>query len=111
MSNSAKLVVAATEIVGGELVICQGDALGPVVARFPRTAEGSARAHAIADTITAANAADEAFELAVRAAGYESRWDWNQHLVAGPEALRTAYRAKVTADNAMHLAFVKSREA
>ena len=27
----------ATEIVGGYLVVCRGDALGEIVARFPRT--------------------------------------------------------------------------
>lgn len=61
------------------------------------------------DAITAAQAADDAFELAVRASGFKSRWDWNQHLVPGPEALRAAYRNKVTADNAMHAAFEASR--
>lgn len=60
--------------------------------------------------IKIAHQADEVFEAAIKAAGYKSRWDWNQHLVPGTDALRAAYRAKVTADNAMHLAFVKSRE-
>lgn len=47
-----KMVVAATEIVGGELVVCEGDALGPVVARFPRTVEGHARATAYAEAVS-----------------------------------------------------------
>ena len=60
--------------------------------------------------IDAANTADEAFEAAVHAAGYKSRWHWNQHLDPGPESLRAAYRAKVTADNARHAAFERSRK-
>lgn len=61
------------------------------------------------DAITASAKADEAFEAAVRAAGFKSRWHWNQHITPGPDALRAAYRAKVTADNAMHLAFESVR--
>lgn len=57
-----------------------------------------------------ADLADKAFELAVKAAGFKSRWDWNQHTTPGPEALRAAYRLKVAADNALHAAFVASRE-
>lgn len=60
--------------------------------------------------IQAAAMADLEFQAAILAAGYKSRWDWNQHIDPGPEALRAAYRAKVTADNAMHLAFVRSRK-
>lgn len=63
----------------------------------------------LATAIQAAYDADEAFELAILAAGKKSRWHWNQHLDAGSEELRAAYRAKVTADNAMNLAFIASR--
>jgi hypothetical protein len=59
--------------------------------------------------IEAALEADKAFEAAVMAAGLKSRWHWNQHITPGPESLRAAYRAKVTADNAMHRAFEASR--
>jgi hypothetical protein len=64
----------------------------------------------ISESIISAYQADDAFELAIHAAGYKSRWHWNQHIDPGPEALRAAYRAKVTADNAMHLAFMLSRK-
>lgn len=60
--------------------------------------------------VKAAGVADDAFEAAVHAAGYKSRWHWNHHLDVGTEDLRAAYRAKITADNAMHAAFVRSRE-
>lgn len=39
-----RLVLAATEIVGGEYVVCRGDALGAVVARFPRSLQGETAA-------------------------------------------------------------------
>ncbi len=64
----------------------------------------------LSDAIRAAYVADKAFSDACIAAGYESRWDWNQHIDPGPEELRAAYRAKVDADNAMHAAFEKSRQ-
>lgn len=41
-------VVAATSVVGDEFVVCEGNALGPVVARFPRTEEGHKAALAMA---------------------------------------------------------------
>lgn len=56
-----------------------------------------------------AEAADKAYSAACVAAGYKSRWDWNQHINPGSDELRAAYRAKVAADNAMHAAFGKSR--
>lgn len=61
------------------------------------------------DAMKAAQAADDAFEQAVQAAGFKSRWAWNQHITPGPEFLRAAYRAKVEADNVMHAAFEASR--
>lgn len=63
------------------------------------------------ETIKEAWAADHAFEAAIKAEGYKSRWAWNHHLTPGSENLRAAYAAKITADNAMHAAFVRSREA
>lgn len=42
-------VVAATSIVGGELVVCDGDANGPVIGRFPRTEDGHRAATAMAE--------------------------------------------------------------
>ncbi len=57
----------------------------------------------------AAHVADEAFSQACVRAGFKSRWDWNQHTTPGPEFLREAYRAKVTADNAVHVAFNRNR--
>lgn len=63
------------------------------------------------ETIKKAWAADAAFEAAIRAEGFKSRWDWNHHVTPGSEALRAAYRDKIAADNAMHADFVKSREA
>lgn len=63
----------------------------------------------IKEAMDAANAADDAFERAIKAAGFKSRWDWNQHTTPGPQFLRDAYGAKVSADNAMHAAFERSR--
>ena len=42
MREAMKYVVAATEIhqSQGDLVVCEGNALGRIVARFPRTIEG-----------------------------------------------------------------------
>lgn len=42
MPTSAAYVIAATEVhpSQGDLIVCAGDALGPVVARFPRTHAG-----------------------------------------------------------------------
>lgn len=64
----------------------------------------------IRKAVEIAEAADKAFSAACVAAGYKSRWDWNQHIDPGPEELRAAYRAKVAADNAMHAACAKSRD-
>lgn len=41
------LVITQTEIVGGEYAVCEGDALGRVVATFPRTPEGLKAADAM----------------------------------------------------------------
>jgi hypothetical protein len=42
--------VAATEVAAGcgKFVVTEGDVLGPIIARFPRTAEGHAAAIAFA---------------------------------------------------------------
>lgn len=40
-------VIAATSIVGGQLVVCVGDATGPVIERFPRTVAGHRAALAL----------------------------------------------------------------
>jgi hypothetical protein len=66
----------------------------------------------LAETIRVAAAADDAFEAAVKAAGYKSRWDWPARRgQVGTSAVWVAYYAKVNADNAMHEAFVNSRGA
>lgn len=49
-----RLVIAATEIADGEIVVCQGDVFGPVLARFPRTSDGRARAENFVRTRIAA---------------------------------------------------------
>lgn len=59
--------------------------------------------------IQTANTADENFELAIRAAGFKSRWDWDYRQPGSFVALRHAYRNKVEADSAMHAAFEASR--
>ncbi len=56
----------------------------------------------------AATIADEAFEHAVKEAGYKSRWDMGI-ILQQSQALRDAYFAKVDADQAMHDAFEQSR--
>lgn len=33
----------------------------------------------LAEAIAASNAADDAFEAAIKAAGYKSRWDWSKN--------------------------------
>jgi hypothetical protein len=57
--------------------------------------------------IAKANAADDAFEAAIKAFGYKSRWDWSQLVDERPYAV---YAAKVQADEAMHEAFEKMRQ-
>lgn len=54
--------------------------------------------------------AEDAFDAALKAHGYKSRWDW----VAsdeGTDEVYAAYVAKVRADEAMGLAWERSREA
>lgn len=58
--------------------------------------------------IAAAAAADEAFELAVKAAGFKSRWD---HGVTAHESVHKAYMAKLAADDLMHHEFNLTRAA
>lgn len=58
--------------------------------------------------IAEAEGADVDFSNACKAAGYESRWAWNQHIDPGPEELRASYRRKVNADNAVRASFVMS---
>lgn len=60
----------------------------------------------LSEAITAASIADAAFEVAIRDAGYRSRWDWSQVTDRRPMA---AYLAKVKADEAMHEAFEDAR--
>jgi hypothetical protein len=55
----------------------------------------------------AAHDADVAYETAVRAAGFKSRWDVPRD--AKPDAVRRAYQAKVDADVLMHLAWEEMR--
>lgn len=47
-----KYVIAATEYVYGEFVVCEGDAGGPIRARFPRTKEGYAAALAFIGSVS-----------------------------------------------------------
>ena len=59
----------------------------------------------IEQIIRDANQADAAFEAAIKAAGFKSRWNWD---VCGTDrTILAAYRAKVDADQAMHAAFAK----
>ena len=60
------------------------------------------------DAIADANTADKAYEAAVQAAGFKSRWDYFKS--EAPPALRAAYRAKVTADAIVHAAFAQQRK-
>lgn len=60
----------------------------------------------LSTAIAAAHAADDAFALAITAAGYKSRWDLP---AVKPPAVLAAYQAKVAADAAMHAAFETSR--
>lgn len=62
----------------------------------------------LADAIKAADAADKAFEAAIKAAGYNSRWEWSPTEDRRPV---DAYTAKVEADGAVHKAFEASRNA
>ena len=63
----------------------------------------------LTSTIDAAYAADRAFQAAINAAGFKSRWHW--HIDSGRQDANVseAYRAKVAADMAMHRAFALSR--
>lgn len=61
----------------------------------------------LADTISAAYTADRAFETAVKAAGFKSRWDVPMH--GKSPALQSAYKTKVAADATMARAFEESR--
>lgn len=56
----------------------------------------------LGDLIKAACEADEAFEAALRTAGYQTRWAWNQAQDSRP---MPAYVTKVLADEAMHRGF------
>jgi hypothetical protein len=47
MSQSARFVIAYTEYCSGHIVVCKGNALGEVVAKFPRSADGDAAAHIV----------------------------------------------------------------
>jgi hypothetical protein len=66
----------------------------------------------LAEIIATAHKADDAYQAAVRAAGYKSRWDVNLALLSAkaPRELQSAYVAKIEADAAMHLAFVEARK-
>lgn len=60
----------------------------------------------IQETYEAAGAADSAYEAAVQAAGFKSRWDVPADMAARymlPAALVAAYEAKIAADRA-HIA-------
>jgi hypothetical protein len=62
------------------------------------------------EAIQRAQAADDAYQAAVEAAGYESRWDVPYPYKHTNAALQAAYQAKRAADDAMHDAFERSRE-
>jgi hypothetical protein len=55
------------------------------------------------EAIKVAEAADTAFEAAIKAAGYKSRWDWQPFhgKDVGTSEVWLSYCAKVHADNAM----------
>jgi len=63
----------------------------------------------LGDAIEAANRADEAFQEAVEAAGFKSRWEVPAAAKLTNAGLKAAYDAKVAADLAVHEAFVASR--
>lgn len=64
--------------------------------------------HKVTRTVIAAQRADDAFDAAIRDAGYKSRWDWSKLTDDRPLA---AYRLKIAADAAMHDAFAEARSA
>ncbi len=63
----------------------------------------------LAETIKNAQLADAAFELAIKNAGFKSRWDWDYRQPGSFVTLRHAYRDKVEADSLMHAAFEADR--
>jgi len=76
---------------------------------------------AVRDACHAAYAADDAYEKALKAAGYKSRWDWSAPFAVrdlalsdndatGLTPLQAAYVAKVRADRASHRAWERLRE-
>jgi hypothetical protein len=65
------------------------------------------KVYPLADMCAAAQAADDAFSAAVKAAGFKSRWDCGVHACA---AITPSRLAKYAADNMMQKAFAASRE-
>jgi hypothetical protein len=63
----------------------------------------------ISEAMRDAGIADQAFETAIKKAGFKSRWDW--FLRDAPDSLRDAYNLKVAADKRMHEAFTASTTA
>lgn len=61
---------------------------------------------ALKQAIAAAQAADDAFEAAVKAAGFRSRWD---HGATDHESVHKVYMAKCMADHEMHHEFNTAR--
>ncbi len=59
--------------------------------------------------IEAAQSADTAFEQAVHAAGYKSRWDFGV-IPLEHRDLCIAYLGKIAADQAVHNAFAAARK-
>lgn len=62
------------------------------------------------EAIAVAQAADDAYSVAVSAAGYKSRWHYDHKVLRAPSPLRDAYDAKVSADDAVHAAFKLCRD-
>jgi hypothetical protein len=56
-----------------------------------------------------AHDADEAFERACKAAGYDSRWDVSRAALSNLGELRDSYYTKIEADEDLHLAFEAMR--
>ncbi len=70
--------------------------------------EQGALAGELASATLEANAADAAFDAALVANGFRSRWDWQRW--QGGEWLQSAYRRKINADERVHAAHTQQRD-
>jgi hypothetical protein len=65
----------------------------------------------LTEVMEASYEAARAFQAALDAAGFKSRWHWHVRHISSDRtsAIVSAYHAKVAADAEMHEAFAKSR--